>query len=217
MKEKMNVGEIVKIGVILFLITAISAALLAFVNGKTAPLIEKNSLAKEQDALKSVMPDAEKFVEIDFHRADENIGLLDGIMFSMDGANEIIKAFYADNDKDEAIGVCVITQTSGYDVGIQTVTGVDKDLTVTGVDIISMNETPGLGAKADEEDFRSQYNGKKFEIGVSKSAAGDNEIQAISGATKTSNGVTRGVNLALEAAEEVLNTPYRCEKRGGDE
>ena len=194
MENKINVKEIIKIGIILFLITAISAALLAFVNGKTAPLIEKNSLVKEQEALREVMPEAAEFEETAIDCAT-GIGI--------DDNNALNKIYLAKDTSKNVIGVCVITETTGYDKGIQTVTGVDKDLKVTGVEIISMNETPGLGAKASEEGFRSQYIGKSAEIGVSKSAASDTDIQAISGATKTSNGVTNGVNIALRVAEMV--------------
>ncbi len=194
MENKINVKEIIKIGVILFLITAISAALLAFVNGKTAPLIEKNSLAKEQEALRAVMTDAAEFEETAIDCAT-GIGI--------DDNNTLNKIYLAKDAGKNVIGVCVITETTGYDKGIQTVTGVDKDLKVTGIEIISMNETPGLGAKASEESFRSQYIGKSAEIGVSKSGASDTDIQAISGATKTSNGVTNGVNIALRVAEMV--------------
>lgn len=185
MKEKINIKEIIKIGVILFLITALAAALLAFVNGKTAPRIEKNSIAKEQNAMRTVMPDAAEFKEAEI-------------------SGEASKAYTALDGEGNVIGACVITETTGYDVGIQTVTGVDTDLKVTGVDIIAMNETPGLGAKAAEESFRSQYIGKGGTIGVSKSAPSDTDIQAISGATKTSNGVTHGVNIALQTAEILL-------------
>lgn len=196
MENKLNVKEIIKVGVILFAITAISAALLAFVNGKTAPLIEKNSHEKEQTALKAVIPGAEDFEEIKLD-GSVNSGLDESDL-------ETAKVFRALNSSKEPVGVCVITETTGYDKGIQTVTGVDTDLKVTGVEIISMNETPGLGAKAAEEDFRSQYIGKSGTIGVSKNSASDTDIQAISGATKTSNGVTHGVNIALTLAELFL-------------
>lgn len=187
MKEKLNIAEVLRVGAILFIITAVSAALLAFVNSKTAPLIEKNSLEKEQTAMRSVMSDAAEFEPVDIALDDK-----------------IEKAFKALAADGETIGVCVITETTGYDVGIKTVVGIDADKTVTGIDIISMNETPGLGAKAAEEGFRSQYKGKSGEVGVSKSAPSDSEIQAISGATKTSNGVTEGVNIALAAADTIL-------------
>lgn len=189
----MNVKEIIKIGLILFAITAVSAALLAFVNGKTAPLIEKNSLEKEQTALRAVMPDAAEFEQTNIGGGTE-LGVETGV-------TDLNKVFAARDNDGNVIGACVITESTGYDTGIQTVTGVDTDLKVTGVEIIAMNETPGLGAKAAEESFRGQYMGKSGEIGVSKNGSSDTEIQAISGATKTSKGVTNGVNLALKAAE----------------
>ncbi len=196
MNKKMNVGEIIKVGLILFIITAVLSGLLAFVNAKTKPLIEQNALAAEQDAMKTVMPDAAEFEETELTSEIEKI--------ADDNGGEISKAFIAKDENGSDMGACIITVTSGYDVGIETVTGVDSELTVTGVDIISMNETPGLGANADNEDFRSQYDDKMYEISVVKSSPGENDIQAIAGATKTSNGVTKGVNIALEAADVLL-------------
>ena len=196
MNEKMNVGEIIKVGVILFVITAVLAGLLAFVNAKTEPLIEQNAIAAEQEAMKTVMPDAVSFEEVEI--TDELTSIAEN------GGGEITKAYTALGTDNETTGACVITVTTGYDVGIQTVTGVDNDLVVTGVDIISMNETPGLGANADKPEFRAQYEGKSGEIKVVKTAAGDDSIQAIAGATKSSNGVTKGVNIALSAAEILL-------------
>ena len=196
MKEKMNAGEIIKVGLILFLITAVLAGLLAFVNAKTAPLIERNALAAEEEAMKTVMPDAADFSQVQIRPVVQQI--------AKDQNSEISKAFIAKDEDGNDIGACVITITSGYDVGIETVTGVNDELTVTGVDIISMNETPGLGANADNEEFRSQYKDKMYEISVAKSSPGDNDIQAIAGATKTSNGVTKGVNIALQIADVLL-------------
>ena len=196
MNKKMNTGEIIKVGVILFVITAVLAGLLAFVNAKTAPLIEQNSLIAEQEAMKTVMPDAISFDEVEI--TDDLTSL------AAESSGEISKAFIALDGNSQKIGACVITVTTGYDVGIQTVTGVSADLVVTGVDIISMNETPGLGANADKPEFRKEYEGKTAGITVVKTPPYDNSIQAIAGATKTSNGVTKGVNIALDAAQILL-------------
>ena len=195
MSEKLDVKEIIKVGAILFVITALAAALLGFVNAKTAPLIAENNIKKEQTALKAVMPDAAEFKELEITPELKN---------AEDGRGEITKAYTALDQSGRVTGACVITETSGYDIGIQTVTGVNEDKTVAGVEIISLNETPGLGAKATDASFREQYTGKSAGIGVSKSGATDTDIQAISGATLTSKGVTNGVNIALDAAEIIL-------------
>ena len=193
MREKINIGEVIKVAIILFAITAISAALLGFVNSQTAPLIAENNIKKEQTALEAVLPGCE-FEEI------KDISQYEALT---DGKGEISKVYKATSG-GSLKGACVITVTSGYDVGIQTVTGVDKDLKVTGVEIIKMKETPGLGANANKPEFKEQYKGRTYEVGVSKNGATDTEIQAISGATKTSRGVTNGVNIALKVAEKIV-------------
>lgn len=195
MSEKLDVKEIIRVGAILFVITALAAAVLGFVNAKTAPLIAENNVVKEQTALKAVMPDAADFEEKE---------ITPEIASAADGRGDITKAYAALDNSGNVIGACIITETRGYDIGIQAVTGVNVDKTISGVEIISMNETPGLGAKASDASFRDQYAGKSGKVGVSKSGATDTDIQAISGATLTSKGVTNGVNIALDAAEMIL-------------
>lgn len=96
----------------------------------------------------------------------------------------------------EAVGAgYVVEVTPQASAGtIDMVVGVGADGTVTGVSIIDMSETSGLGANASKESFRSQYVGKSGELAVSKDGG---EIDALTGATITSRAVTRGVNCAL--------------------
>ena len=65
--------------------------------------------------------------------------------------------------------------------------------------MLSISETAGLGMKADEAEFKDQYKDKNVEnFTVTKTGEdGDNMIDAISGATITSNAVTNAVNSAL--------------------
>ena len=79
-------------------------------------------------------------------------------------------------------------------------TGVDADGKVTGVNILSHGETAGLGANATNESFRDQFKGLVNGITVSKDKAGENSIDALTGATITSRAVVRAVNAAIEAA-----------------
>ena len=60
---------VIKTTLILFIITSVSALLLAFVNEKTAPLIAANELKSQQEALKKVMPDAAEFEEYELDDA----------------------------------------------------------------------------------------------------------------------------------------------------
>ena len=86
------------------------------------------------------------------------------------------------------------------------IVGVDREKTVTGVKIISMSETPGLGSKAQEPEFNDQFIKKDVSkpLKVIKSGIIDeNEIVAISGATITSTAVTSGVNAAVDAVNNL--------------
>lgn len=76
-------------------------------------------------------------------------------------------------------------------------TGVDNGGAITGVELLEISETAGLGMNAQKESFRDQFQGLSGSIGVAKSAAGEGEITALTGATITSRAVTNAVNQAL--------------------
>ena len=81
------------------------------------------------------------------------------------------------------------------------------DGTITGVGIREISDTPGLGLKAKEPAYRDQFVGKNADVlTVTKSGqAGDDEINAISGATITSNATTNAVNAALYYLHTYMN------------
>jgi len=81
--------------------------------------------------------------------------------------------------------------------------GIDTSGKVTGVSILSISETAGLGMNAKNESFINQYIGKSGTIGVSKNGASDTEIQALTGATITSKAVTSAVNTALSLYSQI--------------
>ena len=79
------------------------------------------------------------------------------------------------------------------------VVGISDEGRLTDIKILSHTETPGLGAKAADPAFSGQFHEKNVEkiIVTTTPATADNEIQAISGATITSEAVASGVNAAL--------------------
>lgn len=82
--------------------------------------------------------------------------------------------------------------------------GIDPAMgTISGLEIISHNETPGLGARIDQEWFKSQLVGERLMDNqirmTSRRGEGDpdkqnGEIDGVSGATRTSEAVTRIIN-----------------------
>lgn len=184
--------EIVKLGIILFIITAVAAAGLGYVNGITKePIAEQQRLANIA-ARTQVLPEAEDFEQMDI-KSPENYLII----------SEVFKGISGDSD----IGYTIKTIPSGYGGEVEVMVGISIDGEITGVNIGNHNETPGLGAKASDDDFKGQYTGKNAdeEISVIKSGTpAENEIAAISGATITSKAVTRGVNEAIKYFNENL-------------
>ena len=85
--------------------------------------------------------------------------------------------------------------------------GFEEDLnTFSGLAIVSQNETPGLGARIEEPWFTSQFEGKKspFTLVNEGTAAKPNEIDAITGATRTSEYFKNLTNRAATDAKRII-------------
>ena len=102
----------------------------------------------------------------------------------------------------------VVTSTSndGYGGAITVSVGIQADGTVSGIEFLTLAETAGLGMNAQKPEWKAQYAGKNVDaFSVTKGgAAADNEINAISGATITSNAVTGAVNAAVYFAKNCM-------------
>ena len=185
-----NTGFIIKLAAILFGIAFVCTFILVLCNDITAPIIAENTKIAEEEAKQSVLPEATGGFE-----TVKN--------FSSTGVKE---AYIGKDGKGEVVGYCFKVSTKdnenkAFGGEILMIVGIDKDLKITGVDLTTLAETPGLGAKADEDEFKNQFKGKSGELTVVKSGAKDSEIQAISGATISSKAVTEGVNNATIAAQ----------------
>ena len=102
-----------------------------------------------------------------------------------------VEAIAVTPDKKTVVQVC----TDGYSKGgINILVGIDENGAVSGIEFVSLGETPGLGSKVrDQEDFRKQF------YGLTESKE---EFDAISGATFSSKGMKHAVDTALKAYNE---------------
>lgn len=183
MIEKKDRLEILRVGLILFAITAVSAFILAFVNSFTAPVIAANNKKAQEAAMKAVLPDGNNFEKVEFNPEE----------------NSIVSEIYSAGEA----GVVVMVNPKGYGGEISMAVGVDPEYKVTGVEIISQSETAGLGANCTKDSFKEQFTGKTGDIQVVKTGAKDNQIDAISSATITSKAVTKGVNEAIATVKSM--------------
>ncbi len=187
--------NILKNTLILTAITLVAGILLGLVYEITKEPIALAKEAAKKEAYQQVMADADAFDSLELvEKAIKEVE--DTVESSGCIINEVVEA----KANGETVGYVVTTTTSeGYGGEIQISVGILKDGTVNGVAILSIGETAGLGMKATEEEFYGQYAGKNvaFFTVTKTGASSDEEIDALSGATITSNAMTKAVNSAV--------------------
>ncbi len=189
----------IKDAIILFAITLISGLVLGFVYDITKAPIAAAAKAAKNEAYAVVFPDAKDFEENDAEKAKiaETADEISGKGFGHVNIDAVVDA--KDNSGNNIGRVITATSKDGYNGTVQLSVGIKSDGMVVGITFLTLAETPGLGMRAGEKDFYSQFankNTKEFKL-VKGSAGGDNEISAISGSTITSSAVTNAVNAAL--------------------
>jgi H+/Na+-translocating ferredoxin:NAD+ oxidoreductase subunit G len=192
--------SIIKLGLVLMVICFVSGTALAITYRLTKNLIDEQSQAQQLNALEIVVPLAIEFsdcksgVEIDYYE-----GL---------------------NKGKEVVGYAFVGEAKGYSSMIKVVVGIDPEGTLTGIEITEQKETPGLGSRdveipvsktfweailgrggSDEPGrplFEEQFVGKThkdLKVVIGKT---DTEIHALTGATITSEAVTKAVRESME-------------------
>lgn len=203
--------EIILNSLKLCIITLIAGLFLGAVYEITKEPRKKQEEKAKMAAYEKVLKEADEFDEIDFDTKEiEKYLVENGIKKSVAVVEEIVEA---KNSKGDKLGyVITVTDKEGYGGEVKIAVGFLEDGTVNGISFLKLEETAGVGMKADQNSFKNQFTGKKvdsFEYTKGKSTS-DNQIDAISGATITTNAVTNGVNTAVKAFE------YISLENGGD-
>ncbi len=192
--------------VIPVLVTCIAAASgLSVTYSITAPKIAEQDRLAEERSLQAVLPDAQfTCLESSRIRAD-----VDAAAAPVD----VLDTYYATAGGEHA-GWALKVSSRGYGGPMVIVIGLDTSGSVTGVTILSHNETPGLGTKViTEVGFLEQF----LEL---QGGFGDTDLRAldtISGSTKSCNGVRNAVAGAGRVFTEVLNELDPSGLEGGSE
>ena len=167
----------------LVVICLVSALLLASFNLLTKDPIQQNSQRAAEETRTRMLPIASSFEPMEVTEGSN----MDSVYQGLDASGE-------------PVGYVIQTTVNGYGGEVVVTLGMDMDGVITGVDVGGENfsETPGLGALAKEPEFTQQYIGKKVPLTLVKGnePKGENTIDAISGATRTSSAVNGGINLA---------------------
>ena len=185
----------------LTLITMLAGVALGGVYSLTKDAIDEQKRLASLASYKNVLPAAESFENVE--KADLAIEDLDGEVYGKGFGRVYINEAYVGKDASGNIAGYVVNVTSmdGYDGNITLTVGLEPDGTVISIAFTHLNETPGMGMRAGEPEFKDQFNGRKvdsFVLNKGSSSGGDNSIDTVSGASTTSGAVVGAVNAALD-------------------
>lgn len=179
-------GNNIKLGLKLFIITAVVGLALAFVNSVTAPVVAENQAQKLKESLSVVYP-ADSYEEIEVADKPESI-------------ENVYKATSADGDGY----VFQINVMGGYGGDINYLLAVGDDNNILGFAPLEHLESAGFGAEMEQDFFKDGMVGVSMDNEVGYSEAGsENEIVGISGATISTETIVKGINDAREVLAEI--------------
>lgn len=148
-----------------------------------APVIVETEEEIKTRFLTEIFLDGAEFVTIESAKLEE-----------IKTANIFIREIYEAKVNGELVGYGIKTISGGYGGDLPIITGINLDGTLAGIRIYKNEETPGIGTKIMENGFMDSFIGKTTV----------DDIEMISGATVSTEGVVYGVNGAIDAFNNFL-------------
>jgi electron transport complex protein RnfG len=194
---KNQLRSMIKPAVVLFIICLIVSSALAFTYAITKDTMDERAAKDAENARKEVLAEATGFKPV------ENMEEI----VSKSQELQIIKEAYEGISGDATIGYVFLVENKGYGGNMKITVGINNEGEITGVRIGDNNETPGLGSKASDKSFISQFVNfipqEPLKV-IKAEKTKREEIQAISGATVSSKAVTSAVQAAVDMASELI-------------
>lgn len=195
--------ELIKNTFVMLIITIVAGGILGFVYDSTKDVIAKQEEEKKILAYKTVFEEAEDFNELSLEIDDSLKSEFTDAGFASEDIDGLV---VAKNAAGQNLGyIILITTHEGYGGDISFTMGVKNDGTLNGISLLSISETAGLGMEAGKVLVPQFKDRKAAQFTYTKTGAlQPDEIDAISGATITTNAITNGVNLGLYYFNEYL-------------
>ena len=184
----MTPKEILKITLNLVIFYLVGGLILAVVYAKTSPVMYRNAVIEKEQALKKLMPEADRIEKLGDWSVHEKHG-----------------EYYAAKKGGAVIGYLIQSYGKGYSSYINTLIAVDKDFRVLKINILGHAETPGLGDEIETDGFKNRFAGKDAgHLKVLRMETNE-YVQAISGATISSRAVAEdAVKNGVEFLKKTL-------------
>lgn len=187
---------VVKVAGTLTAISLVVAALLGVVNGMTEDIIAQFNKEKTEKALSAVVTDAgAEFVPME---------ITDELSQAAAGQSGKLTELYEVQSGGSSIGYAMKIVAGGSQGDIEMVVGVDTAGAITGISVVDHSETSGIGTKVIGNEATTSGVGALDQF-VGLSGAGSlvvkQNIMPVSGATVSTQGITKGANAALAVVE----------------
>lgn len=179
-----------KMIIVLTAVGVVSGGSLAKVYKRAAPLIEEQRLKSLKEAIFTVLPRARDY------KAEEGKGMI------------VYKGF----DKEgNPVGIALEVEGAGFQGKVRLMVGLDNRLEkLLGMEILDSLETPGLGGKIIDPEFKDQFRGLavKPRIAYIKHRHPDapkkpGEVDSITGATISTAAVVDMINEGIAGVRDV--------------
>lgn len=182
--SKIDIGSILNITLRLFIVCTIIAAVVAGVNALTADRIAENEQKIIDDTIRGVFSE----------------GSIQKLDYTGETTVDSIYMIKSVSD-DSVIGYSAICAPKGFGGEIRMLVAFDAEKNISAVRVMSHSETPGIGDKINKPEhsnFTEQFNGRNSELSF-----GNDGINKISGSSKSSNAVLKGVNDSIIAVSGI--------------
>ena len=180
-------NKIVKMFLNLVIVGAFSGVVLAGVFSVADPLIQANKAKELKESIFKVLPEAK-----DFKTLEKTLG-----------PDTKVIVYLGLDENRKPVGLAFKADGGGFQGNVGVMVGLEMDyLKLKGIEILDQVETPGLGDRIREPSFKDQFKGievsPKVEYIKYRKPEKPNQIQAITGATISSNAVVVNINKAVE-------------------
>ena len=195
--------QMIKDSLILFIITLVAGLLLGGVYAITKDPIVAAQEEKKQEAYLTVFADAADFQDMEGINLEEASAILGEAGYEKYAIDEVKLAVDAGG---APLGyVITVTSMEAYSGELTIALGIRMDGTINQISFLTLAETTGLGMEAKNPQFYEQYSNKQVDsfVVTKTGATAEYEIDALTGATVTSNAVTNAVNAGICYAQSL--------------
>jgi Na+-translocating ferredoxin:NAD+ oxidoreductase subunit G len=182
--------DTLRLAIALTLIAAIAGLILSLVEAVTREPIAEQRRLETLRALQTVLPAFDNSPDAD--TVELTVG-------KDKKGKEIKRLFYRGRTEAELSGIAfTVRSPEGYSGNIDIMVGIDAEGKVTGLEILTHAETPGLGDKITHEPFKSQFKGKSLDNADWRVKKDGGAFDQITGATISPRAVVKAVAAGLE-------------------